>query len=115
MPTYVVGCECGHTQDIFRKIAERNDCLPEHCGVVMKHRLCAPMVRSDEQEIKSMVDGKMYRSRGAYRAHLKEHGMIEMGNDAPGVKEPIERKPIKPPPGLKEKLIQQVYEKLPNH
>ena len=115
MPTYLTRCFCGHEETIVRRVAAMNDDMPVHCGSVMRHVICAPMVRSDEQEIRSMVDGKMYRSRGAYRAHLKEHGMIEMGNDAPGVKDPIERKAIKPPPGLKEKLIQQVYEKLPNH
>ena len=100
MPVYVIGCECGHREDVFRKIDERDNDLPAHCGKPMTRRLTAPMVRSDEQVIKSMVDGKVYTSRGRYRQHLKDQGMIEVGN------EPIKpRGPIKPPKGLKEALI----------
>lgn len=110
MPVYIVACQCGHHEDIFRKIDERDTDLPSHCGLQMRRILTAPMVRCDEQVIKSMVDGKIYTSRGKYRQHLKDSGMIELGNES--VKAPG---PLKPPPGLKQKIIQQVYEKLPDH
>lgn len=110
MPTYTMKCTCGHTQDIVRSIAKMDEDLPVHCDQTMRRVISAPMVRSDEQVIRSMVDGKIYTSRGRYRQHLKDNGMIEMGNDAP-TKIP----PLKPPPGLKETIIRQVYEKLPNH
>jgi len=104
MPVYLVACECGHHEDIVRKIDERDSNLPEHCGKPMVRKLTPPMVRCDEQVIRSMVDGKFYTSRGSYRKHLKEHGMVEVGNDS-SITEPKKRGPLKPPPGLKEALI----------
>lgn len=35
------------------------------------------------QGLTNMADGKQYDSKSAYRKSLKEHGMVEMGNDAP--------------------------------
>lgn len=105
MPVYVVGCKCGYKEDIFRKIDERDHDLPIHCDKPMSRVFTPPMVRSDEQVIKSMVDGKIYTSRGRYRQHLKDNNMIEIGS------EPVKpRGPLKPPPGLKETLI-RAYDK----
>lgn len=110
MPVYQVACSCGYKEDVVRKIDERDTDLPRHCDKPMRRVLTAPMVRCDEQVIKSMVDGKIYKSRGAYRKHLKDHGMVEMGNEAPGVKKHKDDPnfrigPLKTPPGLKEALI----------
>ncbi len=104
MPVYVVGCDCGHREDIFRKIDDRDLALPEHCGKAMVRKLTPPMVRCDEQVIRSQVDGKIYTSRGKYRQHLKDQGMIEVGNDS-AITNPKPRAPLKAPPGLKETLI----------
>jgi hypothetical protein len=41
----------------------------------------APMVMSDIKPYKSMIDGKMIESRSVHRAHLKQHNMIEIGNE----------------------------------
>lgn len=100
MPVYVVGCDCGHREDIFRKIDMRDDALPEHCGKPMQRKFTPQMVRCDEQVIKSMADGKIYTSRGAYRQSLKEQGLVETGNDEPDWKPRV----IEGPPGLKEEL-----------
>lgn len=44
-------------------------------------------VLSDEMNgvhgLQSMFDGKHYDSKSKYRAELKAHGYVEMGNDAP--------------------------------
>lgn len=43
----------------------------------------APMVMSDIEGYVSQVDGSWIKSRSHHRAHLKEHRMIELGNDVP--------------------------------
>lgn len=107
MPIYTLGCKCGHTEDIYRSIKAMNDDLPEHCGVTMQRRIVAPMVAADIQPYKSMVTGEMITSRSQHRSHLKQHSLIEVGNEkmkAPG--------PLKTPPGLKETIARVANEKL---
>ena len=41
------------------------------------------MVMSDIEGYVSQVDGSWIKSRSHHRAHLKEHRMVEMGNDVP--------------------------------
>ena len=43
----------------------------------------APMVMSDIPGYISQVDGSWIDSRSKHRAHLKQHRMIELGNDVP--------------------------------
>lgn len=43
----------------------------------------APMVISDIQGYVSQVDGSWIKSKSDHRSHLKQHGMIELGNDVP--------------------------------
>ena len=37
-----------------------------------------------ENGVRSMADGRRYRSRRAWDEHLKARGMVEIGNDAVG-------------------------------
>lgn len=41
----------------------------------------APMVMPDIQPYKSMLTGELISSRSTHRAHLKQHGMVEVGNE----------------------------------
>jgi len=107
MPIYAMRCLCGHTEDIVRTVARMNDDLPEHCGAPMTRQIVAPMVATDIAPYQSQITGEMISSRSQHRAHLKQHGMIEVGNEKQKV-----NGPIKPPPGLKETLIRTVNEKL---
>ena len=43
----------------------------------------APMVQSDIEGYVSQVDGSWIDSRSKHRNHLKQHRMIELGNDVP--------------------------------
>ena len=52
----------------------------------------------------SPADGKGYSSKSAYRRSLKEHGMVEIGNDR------IEPKPFRPTP-TGDTLRRVAYEK----
>lgn len=107
MPIYVMGCPCGHTEEVYRSIAKMNDDLPQHCGAVMTRRVVSPMVANDIGAYQSMVTGEMITSRSQHRAHLKQHGLIEFGNEK--IKTPG---PLKPPPGLKQTIAEIAYQKL---
>lgn len=50
----------------------------------------APMVMSDIQPYISQVDGSVIESRSKHKAHLKQHKMIELGNDVPKQHKPAE-------------------------
>lgn len=65
----------------------------------------APMVMNDIQPYRSMIDGSIINSRSQHRAHLRQHGCVEVGNDS-SLKRPY--KPPGSPPGLKEKIIAAV-------
>lgn len=108
MPIYVLGCPCGHTEEVYRSIAEIDKDLPSHCDQVMTRRVVAPMVLGDIPPYRSMCDGTMITSRSQHRAHLKQHGVIEIGN------EKIKERPntLGKTKGLKETLIEVVNAKL---
>lgn len=107
MPIYAMGCHCGHTEDIYRSIARMNEDLPEHCGALMQRRVVAPMVAADIQPYRSMATGEMITSRSQHRTHLKQHKLIEVGNE-----KIVPPKPVTPPPGLKDTLIRVVNQKM---
>ena len=50
----------------------------------------APMVMSDIEGYISQVDGTWIKSRSHHRSHLKQHRMIELGNDVPMQHKPID-------------------------
>jgi len=50
-------------------------------------------------EMKSMVDGKIYTSKAAYRQHLRHKGYIEVGNEW------LKNEPKKPEPKIDRKAI----------
>jgi hypothetical protein len=50
----------------------------------------APMVMSDIEGYVSQVDGTWIKSRSHHRSHLKQHRMIELGNDVPIQHKPAE-------------------------
>lgn len=111
MPIYAMQCLCGYQEDIMRTVARMNDDLPEHCGAPMTRRIVAPMVAVDIQPYRSMVTGEMIMSRSQHRAHLKQHGVIEIGNEK--IKPSISV--IPDAPGLKETLIDVFNAKNPSH
>ena len=48
------------------------------------------MIQSDIEGYVSQVDGSWITSRSHHRNHLKQHRMIELGNDVPTQHKPIE-------------------------
>lgn len=60
----------------------------------------------DINPYRSQIDGSIIESRAKHRAHLKQHGCIEVGNEKQTTKK------IEPPKGLKETIAREVYRKL---
>ena len=71
----------------------------------------APMVMSDIEGYVSQVDGSWIKSRSHHRAHLRQHRMIELGNDVP-MKHKEADMSSKSKEARKRHLAEQVYEKL---
>jgi len=71
----------------------------------------APMVMSDIEGYVSQVDGTWIKSRSHHREHLKQHRMIELGNDVPKQHKPvqIDRKTQE---ARKQKIAELAYSKL---
>lgn len=64
----------------------------------------APTVMGDIQPYQSMITGEMVTSRSRHRDILRQHNCIEVGNETKYLK----AKPVAPPPGLKDHVIQAV-------
>lgn len=50
----------------------------------------APRVMSDIGGYVSQIDGSWIESRSKHRNHLKQHGMVELGNDLPKQQKTVE-------------------------
>lgn len=72
-------------------------------------RIAAPAVMSDIGGYISQVDGSWIDSRSKHRNHLKQHNMIEVGNDVPMEQKKLDTRRDKE---RKEFIGRQVYEKL---
>jgi len=71
----------------------------------------APMVQSDIEGYVSQVDGSWIKSRSQHRSHLKQHRMIELGNDVPTQHKKIELN-HKSNEARKRQIAERAYEKL---
>jgi hypothetical protein len=71
----------------------------------------SPMVMSDIEGYVSQVDGTWIKSRSHHRSHLKEHRMIELGNDVV-MKRPEAKLSTKSMEARKRQIAELAYEKL---
>ena len=71
----------------------------------------APTVMSDIEGYVSQVDGTWIKSRSHHREHLKQHRMIELGNDVPTQHKPVELS-RKEQESRKRKIAELAYAKL---
>ena len=70
-----------------------------------------PMVMPDIKPYKSMKTGEMITSRSQHREHLKQHGLVELGNEPlKYLNKPYEGIPDVNPQGRKELIRAQVNE-----
>lgn len=71
----------------------------------------ASMVMSDIGGYISQVDGTWIKSRSQHRSHLKQHGMVELGNDVPTQHKQADMS-AKSKESRKRDIAEQVYQKL---
>ena len=71
----------------------------------------APTVMSDIEGYVSQVDGTWIKNRSHHREHLKQHRMIELGNDVPTQHKPVELS-RKEQETRKRKIAELAYAKL---
>jgi hypothetical protein len=71
----------------------------------------APMVMSDINPYISQVDGSVIESRSKHKAHLKQHRMIELGNDVPKQHKQVDMS-TQSKDARKRHIAEQVYQKL---
>lgn len=69
------------------------------------------MVMSDIDGYVSQVDGSWIKSRSQHRSHLKQHKMIELGNDVPMQHAKADMS-TKSKEARKRNIAEQVYQKL---
>jgi hypothetical protein len=55
--------------------------IPIEEWIENQHEADAPYVMPDIQPYKSMQTGEMITSRSHHKAHLKQHGLVEIGNE----------------------------------
>jgi len=83
VPLYDYLCEkCDERVEIFLTLAKCGE--PQYCDVCdnkLKKLISATAIISDIQPYKSHVTGKMISSRSAHKAELREHGLVEVGNE----------------------------------
>lgn len=102
MPTYVYGCDCGAVKEITVPVSEHSKTIACDCGGEMRQRLTPVHVMPDIQPYRSMATGERIKGRSHHRQHLKDHGLVEVGNErvsrkselppvAPDVKDAIEQ------------------------
>lgn len=108
MPIYHAACDCGHSEDYYSTV-EGRDAAPTHCGKQMRRVISAPsMVMPDIAPYQSMATGEWITSRSHHKAHLKQHGMVEVGNET---KYLYQRKEVNAlPPSVKESLIRATFD-----
>ena len=69
------------------------------------------MIQSDIGGYISQIDGTWIKSRSHHRSHLKQHGMIELGNDVIQKHKEVDMS-TKSKEARKQHLAEQVYQKL---
>ena len=63
------------------------------------------IVMNDIAPYKSMVDGSMIMSRSKHKSHLKQHGMVEVGNE----KMPEKKEPKYDSDAVKREIARHLY------
>lgn len=84
MPLYDLKCvDCQHKDEAFIKLADFGCNLPEcpECGSMMVRVITPVNVMPDIQPYKSMVTGEIIGSRSTHKKHLRQHNVIEVGNE----------------------------------
>lgn len=82
MPIYEYECpHCERREDFYCSMKEHGKKVPQ-CHGPMKQIITSPAyAMGDIQPYRSMQTGEYIGGRAQHRAHLKQHGLIEVGNE----------------------------------
>jgi len=69
------------------------------------HPVNVHYVMADIQPYKSMATGEIIQGRRQHREHLKNHGLVEIGNETKYISK---RKTLESPPGLRETIAREL-------
>lgn len=84
MPTYTYECpRCEDRLTVMLTLAEHEMFRATHCRKSMFQVMFAPQITTDIQPYRSMITGERVAGRSQHREHLRQHGCIEIGNEAP--------------------------------
>lgn len=87
---------CQRREEIVRSIKEHTDTIPCKCGEDMRQVIYAPRVIPDIQPYKSIVTGERIKGRRHHKEHLREHNLVELGNEPIRDRRPVEMPPVIP-------------------
>lgn len=92
MPLYEYRCRRGHTTDAFRAVDARHDAPAcGACGEATEKIVSAVgHAMPDIAGYRSMQTGEWIGSRSKHRAHLRQHGLIEVGNERLPTRKPAQ-------------------------
>lgn len=106
MPIYEYHCpECDNRFEMFRHMSEYKAPTDCECGAQANKVLSAPYVIEDIKPYRSVVTGERIKGRSHHREHLRQHELVEVGN------EPVKQRKDIPMPDLVpdiKRAIQQV-------
>lgn len=76
--------ECGHGFEEFRAISAPSPEKCPKCGSDdLRAILDSPTIIGDIQPYNSIVTGELITSRARHREHLKQHDLVEVGDQKP--------------------------------
>lgn len=106
MPSYSYECpRCAQQITQTLTLADHDHFAPvcRACRKRMFQVICAPQIVRDIEPYQSMITGERVAGRAQHRAHLREHGCVEVGNE-----KPPQRKAAAPKQSRRQVLHQQL-------
>lgn len=82
MPVYPYRCDCGHSQDEYRSMSERDN-APDHCGKPMKRELVSPMVMPDIQPYRAVASDKETGKQPLISSRKQHNEFLKRNNYEP--------------------------------
>ena len=82
MPIYEYKCEKGHSFDRYLPLSRYKEEQVCECGASSHKVLGKHFVQNDMTGYLSPIDGTYVGSRSQHKRHMRQHGVIEVGNEA---------------------------------
>lgn len=104
MPLYEYKCDNGHKFDRWLPLSKYKDPQTCECGAESLKVLSINHIQPDMEAYISPIDKTIIGSRSKHKAHMKEHGVIEAGNEKLNRPKPYE------PKGVAEDIVSAIRE-----